>query len=686
MTYVRSYLVFFITFISLSTFAADEDEPVFTFDTVQVTAEAVDPDHQLLLDTPQSISVIDEEIIEDQQANTLDEILKNDASISNKGNFGASSSFSARGFTLNNSGNYLRNGLLYFYFDAPAVESLEQVEILKGPASFLYGSGSPGGMINFITKKPSNEDFINGGVQAGSWDYYRAYADLNMSTDHNIDYRINVAEENANSFRDVYFKKRQLFDFNADLPLFSNTDTLFTFTYQHTDQPQDTGLVAIGDSVADLPRSSYLNQDWTKTELDTLVASLDSYTDLENDWTLHSALYYQYIERDRIQSNLLLAEDSEGDFRYSMLKRLDTWNYYTTLLELMSTKNILFEQKLLFGMTYDIMNHDILEATPQTSSTYSIYDPPLLAEPDFDSFEDPINITTDNVGIYAQDVIQLHRQWELILGARFDNYQSDSSDLTNSSANHTTPHAALIFKPLYYWSLYTSYSEGFEFNEPVSDSNAINFGEALDPTLSEQIEVGSKLELFNTRLLLTTALFDILRYNQPITEDLNNGDSNDVIVVQRGEQQHQGLEFGAQGIITEEWTMLTSLMWLDARFSENNTPDIAGNRPAGVPSLSVATFSEYKFDNEPLNNFAVNAGLFYEGERYGDDQNTFTLDPYARLDLGGAYYYPLREDKEFIIRLTIENITDEEYFYSYRRTNVTVGQPRSFWLTFEIGN
>ncbi len=671
--------------------ATDDATPIFTLSTIEVTAEQPvdlsDTGNRIglpPLENAQSSSVIDDEIIDDQQANTVDDILKNDASISNKGNFGATSSFSSRGFTLNNSGNYLRNGLLYFFFDVPPVESIDRVEILKGPASFLYGAGSPGGMINFITKKPMDEAFIQGGAQAGSWNYYRGYADVNQNLTEDFNARLNLAWEETDSFRDHYFHNRQLFDFSVDGETFENTDTLFNFTYQNTNQPQDTGLVAIGNQVADLPRSDFLNQTWTKTDIDSISTSLDSYTDLINDWTLHSAVYYQYVDRERKQSNLRMHEDSTGDFQYLMLHRVDTWNYTTALAELLSEKQFLgFDQKLLFGLNYALMDHNILETKSIVSDTYSIYDPPTLPEPDFGEFLDPLGTDTYDLGLYAQDVVTLHPQWEFIMGARFDHYQSHSSVLNDSSANNISPHFALLYKPLNFWSVYTSYTEGFEFNEPVSDANAVNFGDPLDPTLSEQIELGTKMELFDERLLFTAALFDILRYNQVVTEDF--GDAfNEVIVTQRGEQHNQGLELGAQGILNDNLTLLSSLMWLDARFSEaGNPPDIAGNRPAAVPSLAATLWGEYRFDSGTLRNFALNSGVFYEGDRYGDDQNSFTLGSYARIDAGAAYYYPLEED-ELVIRLNVENISDETYFYAYRRTNVTVGAPQSIWLTIEV--
>ncbi len=642
-------LVFLITVIfyslKLPAAAIDDPTPVFTFETIEVTAEAIDitgtgnrvglPS----LDSPESSTVIDDEITDEQQANTIDEILKNDASISNQGSFGTTSSFSSRGFTLNNSGNYLRNGLLYFFWNLPTIETIDRVEILKGPASFLYGAGAPGGVINFMTKKPIDENFNNGGIQIGSYDYYRAYADLNRTTE-NLDYRVNLAAADSRSFRDKYFQDRQIADFSLTGDPTDNTESWFNMSFQNSDQPQDTGLVAIGDGVADLPRNTYLNQDWTKTERSSFNTTLDSFTDLFDAVKLHSALYYQYIDRERILSNIVLQDNESGHFKYSFQYRKDTWQFYTGLLEMIAEKELLgFDQKFLLGTTYAVMDHDILEAKSISSSeVYSIYDVPTLPKVHFHDFNDPTTVMTNNFGFYAQDVIQLHEQWELIAGARFDHYQSDSSNLSESSANHTSPHLALLYKPLYFWSTYITYSEGFEFNEPVSDNNAINFGEELDPTLSEQIEIGTKMELFNEKQILSAAVFDILRFNQPFTEDIDGDDPNDVVVVQRGEQRHQGLELGVQGHPSDNITLLSTLMWLDARFSESNDPAIAGNRPAAVPEIAATLWGEYRFTKGKWNNFALNAGIFYEGDRFGDDQNTFILDAYSRIDSGLAYY------------------------------------------------
>ncbi len=618
-------------FSKLSYSSQDDPTSVFTFDTIEVTSEAIDvtatgnrvgldP-----LDSPESSTVIDDEIMDDQQITTVDEILKNDASISNEGNFGARSNYRIRGFSLFGAGNYLRNGLLFFYLYPPAIEIIDRIEVLKGPASFLYGQGSPGGIINFMTKKPQEEEFNNGGFQTGSWDYYRAYADLNESTE-NIDYRANLAVQETDSFRDVYYQDRAVFDLSANGETFENTETWFNINYQNNEQPQDTGLVAVGDQVADLPRSTYLNQDWSKTDIWTLNSFLDSYTELANDWTFHSGLVYQNITRDRVISNLILSDEDNGDFKYSISRRIDNWNFFTGLFEFIGDKNLFgLDQKLLLGTTVLVMNHESEQTDAYTTQTYSIYEPPTLAEPDLDDFNKPTNVLTKNLGFYAQDVLQLHRQWEFILGARFDAFRADSSTLDESSAEFTSPHLTLLYKPLYFWSNYISYSEGVEFNGPVSDRNAVNFGEALDATLSEQVELGSKLELFNSRLLLSAAIFDILLHNQPVTEEVGGDDPNEVIVVQRGSQQHQGLELGAQGTVYENWTLISTLMWLHAEFSENNDEDVAGNQPASVPKISATLWGEYRFSKGLFKNFALNSGVFYEGQRFGDDQNTFIL-------------------------------------------------------------
>jgi iron complex outermembrane receptor protein len=672
---------------------AHQDDPtvVFTLDPIEVTAEGIDTTATgnrvglEPIDSPESSTVIDDEIMDDQQITNVDEILKNDASISNEGNFGARSNYRIRGFSLAGSGNYLRNGLLFFFLDPPAIEIIDRVEVLKGPASFLYGQGSPGGMINFMTKEPISEDFNNAGVQTGSWDYYRAYADLNQSTE-NIDYRANLAAQKTDSFRDVYYQDREVLDFSVQGETFANTNTWFNINYQNNEQPQDTGLVAIGDKVADLPRSAYLNQDWTKTDISTVNSFLDSYTDLSLDWTFHSGLVYQNITRDRIISNLILTDEDSGDFKYSIYRRIDNWNYFTGLFEFIGDETFLgFDQKLLFGASVLLMNHEAQQTDAQSTQIYSIYDPPTLSEPELEDFNDPTSVFTQNLGFYAQDVVQLHKQWEFIFGARFDAHQADSSTLDESSAQHTSPHLALLYKPLYFWSNYISYSEGVEFNGPVSDRNAVNFGDTLKPTFSEQVELGTKMELFDSRLLLSAALFDILRHNQPVTEEVGGEDPNEVIVVQRGSQQHRGLELGAQGSVYDNWTLISTLMWLNAEFSENNDDDIAGNQPASVPQIAATLWGEYRFAKGKFKNFALNSGVFYEGERYGDDQNTFILDPYARIDAGAAYYFPIIEkDKELAIRLNIENISDVTYYASTTRNNVTVGGPRSIWLTLEL--
>lgn len=686
-----------LVLLGLIAWAEEDSATVFTLDAISITATPIEDDFDSttamkvevpLLDTPQQVSVIDQEVMLEQQDNTVAGILKNDASISNRGNFGAADSYAGRGFPLDSSGNYLMDGRTMLFVEPPAVETLERVDVLKGPAAFLYGQGAPGATINFISKKPEGENFVTPLVQLGSYDYYRAHVDGNYMSPEldGLGMRLNVAAEDANGFNDTFYKQRQLVSMVLGYqPSEGGSHTLGHFTYQHSKTPQDTGLVAIGNGVIDLPVTTSLNQGWTVNDQEDIDVGVRGAYETNSRWTVYQSLNFQYVDRDRILANIVNIDDDAQTARYSIYRREDTWQYYTAIIDAAAEYQPFgINNEILLGANYTRIEHDNRETARQTSNTFALNDIPKLSKPDFGGFMPTNTVATDNIAVYGQDIISILPKWDVVLGARYDSYWVSANHAENYTEQNVTPRAALLYKMRDNLTTYLSYSESFEINEPVSNNNAVNNGEHLDPTISKQVEWGVKGEWFNQRLLTSVALFVIKRENEPVTEDLTQPiDGKEQIVRQRGEQTHKGIDATAQGHINDRWLMVGSLMLLDAHFGDDNADDVVGNRPASVPKYAASLWSSYDLMQRARDSFSINGGVFYESDRYGDDQNSFELGSFARTDIGAGYEY--RDSSyQFNTRITLENVFDEEYFYAYRRTNVTVGRPRSVWFTVSL--
>jgi iron complex outermembrane receptor protein len=265
--------------------------------------------------------------------------------------------------------------------------------------------------------------------------------------------------------------------------------------------------------------------------------------------------------------------------------------------------------------------------------------------------------------------------WRLLVGGRYDDYeeeQNEDIELTNF-----TPRVGLLYLLDDDLSFYGSYSESFEPNSSVSSAFA-NVGDILDPTIGEMFEVGAKWELYDGNALLTAAAFVIEREGSAFIDVINN------LLLQRGLQRNTGVEFTASGLIGDNLSLIGSMTYLDAELVKDDNPAIEGNAPAGVSDVSLSLSAEYQIPSENWRGLSVQGGVFYESDRPVDDQNTFELDAYYRVDVGAKYVHQLkRGGKELITRLTVSNLFDEEYYKAENRFSINPENPREVRASVE---
>ena len=253
------------------------------------------------------------------------------------------------------------------------------------------------------------------------------------------------------------------------------------------------------------------------------------------------------------------------------------------------------------------------------------------------------------------DSIELSPKWDLLVGASYTELEYKNKNYKKSTI---TPSFSIVYKPIENLSIYSSYMEGLELGGVASDEHGgydvVNAQEAMDPLMSEQIEVGAKLTLGN--ILLTTAIFEI-------DKGLEYYDTTDItkpIFVQDGRQVHRGFEFTATGKVTDNLTAIGGFTFLDAKVKENKAnPELEGKRPFDVANKFAKFYLEYK----PLNNLdlSINGGINYTGSFYGDNLNTDKIPSYTLVNLGAKYTtntttYPLT------FRLNVNNAFDKQYW------------------------
>ncbi|WP_341530424.1 TonB-dependent siderophore receptor [Nostoc sp. UHCC 0302] len=617
-----------------------------------------------LRDIPQSIQVIPRRVIEDQQVIRLDEALNNISNVI-AGGFDTSSEarYTIRGF---DDAPILIDGFRQYGFaEVPETANLERVEILKGPASILYGEIQPGGIINAVTKKPLAEPFYEAEVQFGNYGLIRPRIDLSgpLSDDPSVLYRLNFSYLNNESFRGFDQNFEQFFVAPVlAWKLGENTDFTIDVQYSNRRRPFDAGLVASGDRVVDVKRDRIINEPDDYIERTFVSTGYSLEHRFSDNWTLRSGFRYAttrvysdkltiptgFDETTGIVDRVYALDDFYSDdysLQSNVVGKFATGGIKHTLLfglDLNRTNSSTFSQSNFFTPSQlDIFN-PVYGATPRTALDVLLIDRESI---------------TDRLGIYLQDELAFFDNLKLLAGIRYETVEQQITNRaslfypggdTSQFNDAWTPRVGIVYQPLKEVSLYASYSQSFN---PNIDSFDVN-GNPLQPEQGEGYEVGVKTELLQGKLSATLSYFDITKQNVA-TPDLNFPGLG--ISVATGEQRSRGIELDVSGQILPGWNIIAAYAYTDAEVTaDNNIP--VGNRLSGVPRHSASLWTTYEIQSGNLQGLGFGVGLNYIGEREGDLENSFGLDSYF---LTNAAIFYRRDNWRF--GLNFKNIFDVDY-------------------------
>ena len=676
--------------------SVSEDEmptPVEEEIEIVVTAEAEEEDYFVpdastatrtdtpLLEIPQSIQVVPEEVLEDQQVIRLEEALRNVSSVVQENTGGdRTERFRIRGFRTT---EILQDGFRQFG-EAGFAETanIERIEVLKGPASILYGATSPGGVINLVTKKPLSEPFYSAEVQAGSYDLFRPSIDISgpLTSDRNLLYRLNAVYESGGNFRDFEQEIERVFL----APVISwnigdRTDLSVELEYLNDERPFDRGIIAFGDGIADIPFDRILGEPNDFVESEEFNASYKLEHRFSENWKLRNAFRYARSESS------LFATQGSGELdettgilprEYAVLDQFDeAYTLQTNIVGKFATGSV--EHTLLFGV-------DLIRDSFEQIASFSIEEPfpaPInIFDPVYEVFPRPdvedlsvvldSDLITDRVGIYVQDQIEIGDQWNLLVGGRYDivdqelknnpTFFEPTSSVENPEDEAFSPRLGIVYQPSESVSLYTSYSRSFEPNSGTTIT-----GEFLEPERGTQYEVGIKTKLLNDKLLATLAFYHLTKTNIATSDP---EDTNFLIAV--GEQRSQGIELDLIGEILPGWNIIASYAYTDAEITEDNDLEV-GNRLYNTPEHSASLWTTYEIQNGNLQGLGFGIGFFFVGERAGDLENSYEVPSYFLTD--AAIYY---QRNNWRAGLNFKNIFDVDYIkHAFGRSDVKPGAP-----------
>lgn len=632
-----------------------------------------------LIEYPGSIDPIPRDVIDDQQALRIDELLRNSAGAAPAFDPIRPDTFILRGFELRTR-DFRKNGFLDPTLTPRDFANVERIDILKGPSSFLYGAGQPSGMVNVITKKPLGYSYHHADATIGSWDLERYTVDSTaaMNESGTLLYRFNAAYENRNSFRDFYFNEREFFSPVVTWLIDERTQLTFEAEYLNDRRRYDTGLVAIDNNPFALPSNRFLGEpDNDFAEFHDYRATLTLTHDLSDDWTLYvggSTLFYDLESSTTLpvanigptpfgDNTLLRARqdiDPSQEQNHALIVNL-AGDYYGAW----------FDHKLLFGVEqnwfvanefYGAFSDPTNPATTLAiDANNPVYNNPLTGLPDPAIASEFTSAYRQNRhGFYLQDLVQISDRWQLLAGVRWDiadvTFQRELTPLipptrTEQTYYRTTPRVGAVYQP---WdetnlSFYATYSQSFD---PPGGGQRLTT-DPLSPETGDLWEGGVKVELVED-LTLVASGFYIEKEN--VTTDRFTGAPPFFVTSQVGRQRSQGAELSLLGQITEPWSVIANYTYIDARNYDPSDPSVDGKRVRNVPLNSANFWTRYDIIQRRDETLGLAVGMVFLDDRLGDYNSPLVLPSFVRWDAGINYRLGRWDAIVYF-----ENIFDEDY-------------------------
>jgi iron complex outermembrane recepter protein len=635
-------------------------------------------------DVPQSIQVIPRQVIEDQGATELNDLLLNVPGVSQSGDAGG---FQIRGFGA--SENILSDGTT-----APAtsqnfnrdpnfnLSNVEQVEVLKGPASVLYGTGQPGGTINITTEQPLKDPRYEIEATIGNFDFYRGDLDLTgpLNNSQSILYRLNITYENADSFIDfVNYDQFNIFPV-LNFELGQNTKLTLEGGYQtRSGNDFNFGQRPVGtvfpNPLGELPRSRNLGDPRSNVDFTSFYLGYLLEHNFNEDWSLRNRFRASFSD---FESVFVSPGDLEADNRTlarNAADQRDESQDYRLETEVNGTvKTGIVRQELLLGLE---LQRNIFDEvfTFRDAPPIDIFDPDYGDFPDSGTFETSIDAFTrnDTIGLYAQNLLSISEQVKILLGGRYDwVFQNSEDRLENTSTDEDAtafaPRVGIVYQPIEPVSLYASWSRSFEPQFGVDRE-----GNPFVPIRGEQFEVGVKTEFLDGRLAATLAAYQITRQNDFIADPVDP----DNFSIQLGEQRSRGFEFDLTGEPLPGLRLIATYAYTDGTITEADEaiPGLEGSRILNVPEHSGSLWAVYEIQGGTLEGLGFGAGVFVvgggrQGASPGDVEVNYELPGYTRTN---ALLYYRRDNWK--AQLNIDNLFDERYFESSIFNSVYLGAP-----------
>ncbi len=688
----------------LSTADSSADQGEFALEEIQVTASrehsaALPPPYsggqvargsragilgnKDFMDTPFNISSYTAELIENQQANTIADVLVNNPSVRATSTSSYNEFWTIRGFSVTDTSFNGLYGVTPKYLTS--TDFVERVEVLTGPSALINGmagtSGNIGGSINLVPKRAGEEPLTR---------LTTTYSDDSQLGGHiDIGRRFGEKKQFGVRFNGSYSSGNTTFDNEsqkvrtASLGLDWRTDRARTsldlgYQKQHIDAP--TTFLSLAPSVS-IPKSpaSDLNftPAWAYADSKDTFGVLHSEFDLNKDWMFFASAGGRRNSTDDMGATATLTNNL-GDLTTNILNFPMEYNSHTEELGIRGrfTTGSIQHQLTLSNTRYHMDNYYLYEVV--TSFSSNLYKPSWPGRQSFSNLGKlPRDSSITLSGIAVTDTLSTpDERLQLILGARRQQVQVDNFDSTGLKTSSydksaTSPGVGLVFKIKNNLSFYGNYIEALQ-QGPTAPIGAVNVGEVFAPYKAKQSEIGLKLDggIFAT----TLSAFQI---KQP--SGLTDPDT--LIYDMVGEQRNRGLELNIFGEPVKGTRLLGGIMLLDGKMVHTTNGTYDGNTPVGVSRLTATLGAEWDTPFQP--NLTLTARAVYNGSQYLDSANTLKVSPWTRLDVGARYTFK-HNGTPVTLRATVTNVLNKRYWMGITRGALVVGAPRTLTLSATV--
>ncbi|TCS36738.1 TonB-dependent siderophore receptor [Reinekea marinisedimentorum] len=656
-------------------------------------------------ETPQGITIIEGEAIEQRDAESLSQALRYAPGVVTEVRGGAVTlydTFTIRGFGVDKS---YYDGLVLSYLNGWNLQAqidpvaIEQIEVFKGPTSVLYGSMPPGGMVNIIAKAPEDVASTEVSVATGSHSLVEASVDSTGPLgDTGLNYRFIAKASQQDGQVDTTEEETLLLAPSIDWHISDKTLVNFNLYYQNDpEMGMNSSLPASGmiydNDAGSTSASTFVgDKNWSEFEREVFMAGYKINHELSDSWTFLQN--FRYTDASLSQKNTYHLASNFDEETGTLVR-----NIYSTEEEVsaVAIDNQLsgviitgdLEHNVLLGVDYQNLEGDSAYSEYYTTDNafyeFNIFSPDndlLDTDTLVESYAATDDIDVEQLGFYVQDQLRWN-QLVLISGGRFDHYKSTSyyEDNYAYTAESDAEHSQFSYRVGALYELsnglspFVSYATSFE---PVTGVDAD--GNSFDPELGSQVEAGVKYVSLDGGLAVAGSVFHIVKSDALVSDpDSTYGDQ-----LQIGELVSQGVEIELAAAITPAWQLNASYTYTDMEITEDTDSDLEGTTPIWVPEHSSNLWSDYYILEGLLTGARISGGVRYVGEMQMDAYNTDTVPGYTLVDFSIGYdvqrFLPGVDSAS--LNLAVNNAFNEEYYSCYDSANCWYGAERTATVSF----